>query len=607
MRQFFKLLKYVKPYWKSAVLNILFNVSSAVFALFSFTLAAPFLKVLFGTQSMVMESVPFELSKESILANINYGLSHIILTQGKAGALLIVSILVVLITLLKTGTLFLANYFITTVRTGVEKDIRTNIYSKILKLPLSYYNEARKGDVISRISTDVKEIETSIMSSLEMLFRDPFTVILFLSSMFLLSYKLTLVVLILLPLGGILIGRLGKKLRTTSFKGQVKMGFLLSVIEETLSGLRIIKAFNAEEHFSDKFRNVNVTYTRILNKVYRRRYLASPLSEFLGTLIMMILMYYGGSLVLSGKAGLSSAMFITYIIIFSQVINPAKSISGAFFNVQKGMASMDRINQILEEEESILEIPDAKPIQEFKKSIEYGQVSFRYNSKDLVLKDINLKINKGQTIALVGQSGGGKSTLADLLPRFIDATSGEILIDGIPVNQYKIFDLRNLMGIVNQEPILFNDTYFNNIAFGLEHIDEEDVIAAAKVANAHEFIIESPDGYETSIGERGGKLSGGQRQRISIARALLKNPPILILDEATSSLDTQSERLVQDAIIKLMKNRTSIVIAHRLSTIKNADEICVINDGQIVERGKHKKLLEMDGYYARLHRMQVYD
>lgn len=606
MKQFLEVLSYIKPYWKQAGLNIFFNILSAIFALFSFTMAIPFLGILFETQDAASVKVPFEFSMDSIMTNLNYYMTQIILIHGKPRALLYVSIAVVVVTFFKTSFVYLANYFIAPVRTGVERDIRNKIYSKVLRLPLAYYSEARKGDILSRISTDVKEVEISIMSSLEMLFRDPATIIIFLISMFLMSFKLTLMVLILLPISGFFIGRLGKKLKTTSFKGQKKMGFLLSVIEESLSGLRIIKAFNAEGFFIKKFRRTNEMFTMLQNKIHRRRYLAGPLSEFSGTVVMMILMFYGGRMVLVGDSTLPPEVFITFIIVFSQIINPAKNFSGAYFNLQKGLASMDRIGEILNAQETIVEMDDAIPISSFKELIQYDEVNFKYNIEP-VLKNINLNIKKGQTIALVGQSGGGKSTLADLLPRFIEPQSGIIKIDGVSIDMYKIIDLRNLMGIVTQEPILFNDTFFNNIAFGLTGISEEMVISAAKVANAHDFIVDTPLGYQANIGERGNKLSGGQRQRISIARALLKNPPILILDEATSSLDTESEKLVQDAILKLMENRTSIVIAHRLSTIKNADEICVIQNGEIVERGRHRELIAKKGHYHSLHKLQVYD
>lgn len=604
MREFFKVLKYIVPYWFRASLNVIFNVLSALFALFSFTMTVPFLRILFDTQSLVLEKVPLELTKDSLGNNLNYLISYLITNHGKGEALMYVSIGVIFVTFLKASFRYLANHFLAPVRTGVEKDIRNDIYRKILRLPLSYYTDARKGDVISRISTDVKEVEISIMSSLEMLFRDPITIIIFLTSMFVINIKLTLLALIMLPISGVLIGRIGKKLKTTAFKGRKKMGILISVIEETLSGLRIIKAFNAEEHFEGVFGQTNNTFARLQKTVHRRRYLAGPLSEFLSTTVMMVLMFYGGNLVLSGDSGLSSELFIAYIIIFSQLIVPAKNISTAYFNIQKGMASMDRINFILNAEETIKDVDNPVSISDFNDSIVFRDVDFSYNTEP-VLKKINLTVKRGQTIALVGQSGGGKSTLADLVPRFIDPRGGEVLLDGISVKQYKIKDLRNLMGIVNQEPILFNDSFYNNIAFGVNGSRRDAVINAAKAANAHDFIMETPDGYESNIGERGGKLSGGQRQRLSIARALLKDPPILIFDEATSSLDTESERLVQDAIEKLKENRTTLVIAHRLSTIKNADMICVIHEGKVVESGKHEELLAIKGYYYKLHNLQV--
>lgn len=605
MKQFIKIVKLLKPYLGYCSLNVLFNVLSAVFALFSFTMVIPFLGILFESQPYVTEPVPFKLSAEGIEQNFSYYITRIIEHYGKANALLFVSILVIFITLFKNGFKYLANYFMTPIRTGAERDLRNNIYDKILRLPLSYYTEAKKGDVISRISVDVKEIELSIMSSLEMLFRDPITIVLFLGSMFILSVHLTLFVLILLPISGLIIGRIGKNLRSTSFRGQKKMGTMLSIIEETLTGLRIIKAFNAEEKVTQRFNSANNFYTRIMNKVHRRRYLAPPLSEFLGTAALMILMWYGGTLVLGDVTSLSPGTFIAFIVIFSQIITPAKGFSTAYFNIQKGLASAERVDQILDAPITVKEKQKPVPITGFNHSIEFRNVYFKYEN-DFVLENINLTIEKGKTVALVGKSGGGKSTLADLIPRFMDITSGQLLIDGIPLEDYRLYDLRNLMGIVSQQPILFNNSFFNNIAFGLNGANKEDVIAAAKVANAHNFILETANDYNTNVGDAGNKLSGGEKQRISIARAVLKNPPILILDEATSALDTESERLVQEAILNLMKNRTSIVIAHRLSTIKYADEICVIHEGKIVERGKHMELLKKKGYYYRLHNLQMF-
>ncbi len=602
MKQFLQIFALVKPYWVRAMWNIIFNILSAFAALFSYTLVAPFLGILFGTQPVVAEPVSFHLSASALIHNLNYYLSKVILQQGKVEALLVVAILVVVMAFIKNSFIFLSNYYMAPIRAGVEKDLRGTLYRKLLRLPLSYYSEARKGDVLSRISADVKEIENSIVSSLDMIFRSPITIILYMTTLFVMSYKLTLFVLILLPISGWLIGKVARNLRGISMGGQRRLGSIVAIIEETLSGFRIIKAFNAEENFTEKFDQVNASYYSSMKKIHRRRYLSSPLSEFLATIVMMILMYYGGRMVLNHSSSLSSQEFIAYIVIFSQVIPPAKSFSLAYFNIQKGLASFDRINTILHEEEPIRDKPDAIPVSEFKDSIEYKGVYFRYDH-DYVLRDINLKINKGSTVALVGESGGGKSTMADLLPRFIEPTKGKILLDGYSVQDYKIKDLRNLMGIVNQQPILFNDTFYNNITMGLD-VPMEKVVIAAKIANAHEFIMASPEGYNTSIGEAGNKLSGGQKQRISIARALLKNPPILILDEATSSLDTESEKLVQDAIIRLMKNRTSLVIAHRLSTIKNADEICVIHQGEVVERGTHAQLMKKRGYYHKLQQLQ---
>lgn len=602
---FRKILKLLKPYLGYCSRNVLLNVLSAIFALFSFTLIIPFLGILFENQPYVTEPVPFKLSAEGIEQNFGYYMTLIIERHGKANALLFVSIIVIIITLFKNGFKYLANYYMTPIRTGVERDLRNNIYDKILRLPLSYYTEARKGDVISRISVDVKEIELSIMSSLEILFRDPITIVLFLGAMFILSVHLTLFVLVLLPISGLIIGRIGKNLRSTSFRGQEKMGAILSFIEETLTGLRIIKAFNAEEKMTQRFNSVNNFYTRIMNKVHRRQYLAPPLSEFLGTATLMILMWYGGTLVLEDATSLSPGTFIAFIVIFSQIITPAKGFSTAYFNIQKGLASAERVDQIMDAPVTVIEKLQPVPITGFNHSIEFRNVYFKYEN-DHVLENINLTIEKAKTIALVGKSGGGKSTLADLIPRFMDATSGQLLIDGIPIKDFSLYDLRNLMGIVNQQPILFNDSFFNNIAFGMDGASKEDVIAAAKVANAHNFIIETANDYNTNVGEGGNKLSGGEKQRISIARAVLKNPPILVLDEATSSLDTESESLVQEAILNLMKNRTSIVIAHRLSTIKHADMICVIHKGKIVERGKHTELLKKEGYYYRLHNLQMF-
>ena len=605
MKRFLSIVGYVKPYWFFAVLNILFNILSAFFALFSFVMAIPFLRILFNNQEMVTTAVPFAMNTQALQHNFNFFLSRIIMDKGTTSALLLVSGMVVIMALLKTGFKFLANYYITPVRVGVVRDIRNKVYRKILRLPMSYFSESRKGDVMSRVGMDVNEIELSVMSSLEMVFRDPITIIIFLVYMFVINYQLTLFALILLPLSGVFIGRIGKNLRKNSMKLQTQQGTLLSILEETLSGMRIVKAFNAERKITGKFAETNDAYTDTITRVYRRRFLASPLSEFMGTLVMMILMYVGGVIVLNQSGSLSSEAFIAYLIIFSQIITPAKAFSTGYYNIQKGMAAFERVEHILFTKVKIKDRENAVPVSTFESAIEYRDVSFSYDTEP-VLKNINLTIEKGKTIAIVGKSGSGKSTLVDLLPRFIDPVSGTILINGQSIQEFKIADLRNLMGIVSQQSILFNDTFFNNIAFGLDEAKEEDVITAAKIANAHDFIMETSHGYQTNVGDAGSKMSGGQRQRISIARALLKNPPILILDEATSSLDTESEKYVQEAIEHLMKNRTSIVIAHRLSTVKHADEIFVLEEGEIAEQGNHKDLLEQEGLYAKYHMLQMF-
>ena len=607
MKNLSKIFKYIIPYWGLALLNVICNILSVVFSLFSLTMVLPFLKILFAKDNSDIPVVKpeFALNTESVTKLLNYEIGLLIKTGGKLDALLFVCLLVVVMVFLKNLFRYLGMFYLAPIRNGVVRDIRNAMLNKILILPLSYYTEQRKGDIMSRMTSDVQEVEWSIMSSLEMIFREPISILAFLISLLVISPQLTLFVLILLPIAGFLIGRIGKSLKRTSTKVQIQMGNILSTVEETISGLRIIKAFNAINYTNVKFRNINEQYTKLGIRLYRKRDLASPLSEFLGTLVIVIVLWFGGKLVLNSSSSLSPEALILYLIVFSQMLPPAKSFSAAFYNIQKGAASADRIHQILDAEERIVEKENAISKTDFNDKIEYRAVSFTYE-KEPVLKNINLIVPKGKSIALVGPSGGGKSTMVDLLPRFYDCTQGEILIDGIPAKDLVIKDLRGLMGIVTQESILFNDTVFNNIAFGMTDVTEEQVIEAAKIANAHEFIVQMEEGYQTNIGDRGSKLSGGQRQRLSIARAVLKNPPIMILDEATSALDTESEKLVQDALYKLMKNRTSVVIAHRLSTIQHADEIVVIQQGEIVERGNHLELLELNGVYKRLCDMQSF-
>lgn len=580
---------------------------SVVFSLFSLTMIIPFLNILFN-QEQEYTKVPWSFSVKTLLNNLNFTIAEYIHDHGKVAALTFICGLVVLMFFLKNLFRYLAMYFVSPIRNGVVRDIRNQLYEKILVLPLTYFSEERKGDIMSRMTIDVQEIEWSIMQSLEAIFREPLTVTLFLVMMVLLSPQLSLFVFILLPISGLIIGMIGKSLRRTSTKGQAKMGVLLSAIEETLGGLRIIRAFTAEAFFREKFSTINNDYRKLMKRLYRKRDLTSPLSEFLGACVLVVIIYFGGSLALGVEKTLQPSEFITFIAIFSQLIPPAKSFSEAYSNVQRGLASVDRIDKILNAEITIADKNDAIQMIDFNHTIEYRDVSFGYHKGDTgwVLKGINLKIEKGKTIALVGQSGSGKTTLVDLLPRFYDLENGEILVDGENIKNYKLKDLRSMMGIVNQESILFNDTILNNIAFGLENISLENVIAAAKIANAHDFISQMKDGYQSNVGDRGGRLSGGQRQRISIARAILKNPPILILDEATSALDTESERLVQDAITNLMKNRTTLVVAHRLSTIKHADEIIVMQQGEMIERGTHIDLLQKNGVYKKLYELQAF-
>jgi subfamily B ATP-binding cassette protein MsbA len=507
--------------------------------------------------------------------------------------------------ILKNAFIFMANNSMAFIRSSTVRDLRKKMYEKVLRLPLSFFTDARKGDLMTRISNDVQEIEVSVMSSLTMMFRDPILIAIYVVYLFITSYQLTLFALALIPVSGWLIGRVSKTLRSTSLMGQQRLGSLLSVVEETLTGLRIVKGFNAEPRMKKQFGEINNNYTKILKRVIRKAYLASPMSEILSTIVVMILLYFGGILALEGHGSLTSEKLIAFVLVFSQIIQPAKNITTAWFSIEKGMGSIDRIDQILEAEEKITEKENAVSVSSFNNSIEFRGIWYAYNSEP-VLKDINLTIKKGQTIAIVGKSGAGKSTLADLVPRFIDADQGSVFIDGVDVRDMKLRDLRYLMGIVSQTPILFNTTFTENIAFGIDLPDNDKVENAARIANAHDFIMETDLGYNNTVGESGNKLSGGQRQRVSIARAIMTNPPILILDEATSALDTESERLVQDAILKLMKNRTSIIIAHRLSTIQHADLIVVIDEGRIVESGTHAELIgRKDGFYAKLHSFQA--
>jgi subfamily B ATP-binding cassette protein MsbA len=599
------LLKYIEPYKWSAARNIFYNILSAIFALVSYTLVIPFLKILFNRVETVPDPGRFQHNMDYLGAAGKYYLYAFIDKHGEIGALMLVCLIVVIASLFKNGFIFIANNSMAYIRACTVRDLRKKMYNKVLRLPLSFFTDARKGDVMTRISNDVQEIEISVMSSLTMLFRDPLYILIFMIYLFVTSYQLTLFALLLLPVSGWLIGKTSRTLRSSSFAGQQYLGRLLSVVEETLTGLRIVKGFNAEEKMKMQFSDTNERYSKVFKRVTRKAYLASPVSEFLSTIVLMILMYFGSMLALKGIGNMGQEKLIAFLVVFSQIIQPAKNITTAWFSIQKGMASIDRIDQILEAEEKINEKENALPVSEFKESIEFKGVWYGYNNEP-ILKDINLKINKGQTVAIVGKSGAGKSTLADLLPRFMDVDKGAILIDGVDIRDIKIKDLRSLMGIVGQQSILFNTTFKENIAFGVEVPDMERVENAARIANAHDFIMETEQGYENNVGESGNKLSGGQRQRISIARAIMANPPVLILDEATSALDTESERLVQDAILNLMKNRTSIVIAHRLSTIQNADLIVVIDDGRIVETGTHNELMEKDeGYYRKLHSFQA--
>jgi len=613
MKDFVRVLKrFVPPYKNYLALNIGFNILSAFLNLFTFALIIPILNILFKMDNSVYAwqawdpsswdswKGAFELLKNNFFAFI----SQIIETHGGAFTLILLGLFLVFMTLLKVLAMYMAFYTMIPIRTGVVRDIRNQINHKITELPLGFFSEERKGDIIARMSGDVNEIETSIMSSLDMLFKNPILILIYLTAMFVISWQLTIFVFILLPVAGYVMGKVGKTLKRKSLLGQAQWSLLMSQIEETLGGLRIIKAFIAEKKIRKRFEEANDAFRRTSNRIYRRQQLAHPMSEFLGTATIVVILWYGGTLILGDSSPIDASTFIYYLIIFYNIINPAKDLSKATYSIQKGLASVERVDKILKAESNIYSPANPKPIA-LNRAIEYKDVWFRYQN-EWVLKGISLFIEKGKTIALVGQSGSGKSTIVDLLPRFYDVDKGSIRIDDTDVRDASLCDLRGLMGNVNQEAILFNDSFYNNIAFGVENATRSAVEEAARIANAHEFIMATEEGYNTNIGDRGGKLSGGQRQRISIARAILKNPPVLILDEATSALDTESERLVQEALENLMRNRTTIVIAHRLSTICNADEICVLHEGEIVERGKHEALLAQNGYYKRLCDMQKF-
>ena len=608
MKELFKILtRFVPPYKKYLILNIFFNLLTAILTLFSFALIIPILQMLFKINEATYVFMEWGSGsmKDVVVNNFYYYVQMIIENWGQSVALASLAIALVVMTAFKTGAAYLSSYFLIPIRSGVVRDIRNLIYEKIVNLPIGFFTSEKKGDVMARMSGDVAEVENSIMSSLDMLFKNPVMIIACMGMMIAVSWELTIFVLILLPVAGTIMGKVGKSLKRVSLEGQIQWGVLLSTIEETLGGLRIIKAFNAEHKVKKRFKEENQVFFDLTNKRNRRYDLAHPMSELLGTATIAIVLWFGGTLILSGQSTINAASFIYYMVIFYSIINPAKDLSKASYAIQKGIASMERIDVILNADNPIKSPENPKMLKGKNGTISYKNVKFRYQN-DWVIDDVSLDIEYGKTVALVGQSGSGKSTMADLLPRFYDVNEGCITIDGVDLRELNVSDLRGLMGNVNQEAILFNDSFYNNITFGVENATMEQVIDAAKVANAYDFIIASEDGFNTNIGDRGCKLSGGQRQRISIARAILKNPPILILDEATSALDTESERLVQEALDRLMKNRTTIVIAHRLSTIKNADMICVMHEGKIVERGTHDELIALNHYYKRLVDMQTF-
>ena len=617
MKEFLQvLLRFVPPYKRYLAWSVFFNILSAILNVFSFATLIPMLSILFktGDGQSATSLMPVTLSnlKDSLMNNMDYYVSQLVNSWGATTTLLIIGLMLAFMTMLKTAAYFLSSATIIPIRTGVVRDIRNQLYQKINALPIGFFSEERKGDIIARMSGDVQEIESSIMSSLDMLFKNPILIVIYFSALVLLSWQLTIFTIVFVPLFGWFMGLVGRKLKARSIKAQALWSDTMSQVEETLGGLRIIKAFCAEEKMNRRFDRVNSAYRSDIMRVNIRQQMAHPMSEFLGTVMIVVVLWFGGILVLSNKT-IDGPSFIYYMTLLYSIINPLKEFSKAGYNIPKGLASMERVDKILKAEIDIKEKENPTHISSFEHQIEFRNVSFAYRSSSsgegepliYVLKNINLIIPKGKTVALVGQSGSGKSTLVDLIPRYYDVQEGEVLIDGINVRDLGLHDLRQLIGNVNQEAILFNDTFRNNISFGVDNATEDQIIEAAKIGNAYDFIMASEQGFDTNIGDRGGRLSGGQRQRVSIARAILKNPPILILDEATSALDTESERLVQDALERLMKTRTTVAIAHRLSTIKNADEICVLHEGRIVERGTHQSLIEKDGYYKKLHDMQA--